>query len=66
MRFESLVYLYGEAAIRPERRRLADVRRGQYEAIRDEIGTDPARAPDFDPREPTRAAAPWPSACASR
>jgi glutamate formiminotransferase len=48
-RFELPVYLYGEAALRPERRRLADVRRGQYEAIRDEIATEPARAPDFGP-----------------
>jgi len=49
LRFELPVYLYGEAALRPERRRLADVRRGQYEAIRDEIGADPERAPDFGP-----------------
>ncbi len=31
-RFDLPVYLYGEAALRPERRRLAEVRRGQYEA----------------------------------
>jgi glutamate formiminotransferase / 5-formyltetrahydrofolate cyclo-ligase len=49
MRFDLPVYLYGEAALRPERRRLAQVRRGQYEALRDEIGTDPDRAPDFGP-----------------
>jgi glutamate formiminotransferase / 5-formyltetrahydrofolate cyclo-ligase len=48
-RFELPVYLYGEAALRPERRRLAHVRRGQYEALRDEIGTNPQRAPDFGP-----------------
>ncbi len=48
-RFELPVYLYGAAALRPERSRLADVRRGQYEAIRDEIATDPSRAPDFGP-----------------
>jgi glutamate formiminotransferase len=48
-RFDLPVYLYGEAAIRPDRRRLADVRRGQYEAIRDEIATNPDRAPDFGP-----------------
>ena len=48
-RFEIPVYLYGAAALRPERRRLADVRRGQYEAIRDEIASDPTRAPDFGP-----------------
>ena len=49
LRFEIPVYLYGEAALRPERRRLADVRRGQYEGLRDEIGTNPDRAPDFGP-----------------
>ncbi len=48
-RFELPVYLYGDAALRPDRRRLADVRRGQYEVIRDQISTDPARAPDFGP-----------------
>jgi glutamate formiminotransferase len=47
--FELPVYLYGEAALRPERRRLADVRRGQYEGIRDEIGSLPGRAPDYGP-----------------
>lgn len=48
-RFELPVYLYGEAALRPERHRLADVRRGQYEALRTAIGSDPKRAPDFGP-----------------
>jgi glutamate formiminotransferase len=43
-------YLYGDAARRPERRDLAKVREGQFEGIRDAIGTDPARAPDFGPR----------------
>ncbi len=44
------VYLYEEAATRPERRNLADVRRGEYEALRAEIATNPDRAPDFGPR----------------
>ena len=48
-RFELPVYLYGEAALRPDRGRLADVRRGQYEALRTEIGQDPTRRPDFGP-----------------
>jgi glutamate formiminotransferase len=48
-RFDLPVYLYGDAALRPERRRLAHVRRGQYEAVRDEIATNPERAPDFGP-----------------
>jgi glutamate formiminotransferase len=43
-------YLYGDAARRPERRDLAKVREGQFEGIRDAIGTDRARAPDFGPR----------------
>jgi glutamate formiminotransferase len=50
LRFELPVYLYGEAALRPERRRLADVRRGQYEGLKEAIATDPAREPDFGPR----------------
>jgi glutamate formiminotransferase len=48
-RFDLPVYLYGDAALRPERRRLAHVRRGQYEALRDEIATNPDRAPDYGP-----------------
>jgi glutamate formiminotransferase len=47
--FDIPVYLYGEAALRPERRRLADVRRGQYEALKAEIGVNPDRQPDFGP-----------------
>jgi len=47
--FDLPVYLYGEAALRPERRRLADVRRGQYEGIKSEIGVVPERDPDFGP-----------------
>jgi glutamate formiminotransferase len=43
------VYLYEEAATRPDRHNLADVRRGEYEVMREEIGRDPDRAPDFGP-----------------
>jgi glutamate formiminotransferase/formiminotetrahydrofolate cyclodeaminase len=43
------VYLYEEAALRPDRRNLADVRRGEYEGIKAEIASDPDRAPDFGP-----------------
>jgi glutamate formiminotransferase/formiminotetrahydrofolate cyclodeaminase len=43
------VYLYERAATRPARKNLADVRRGQFEALRDEIGTNPEREPDFGP-----------------
>jgi glutamate formiminotransferase/formiminotetrahydrofolate cyclodeaminase len=41
------VYLYEEAATSPDRRNLEDLRRGQYEALKKEIETDPSRTPDF-------------------
>jgi glutamate formiminotransferase len=45
------VYLYEKAATRPERENLATVRKGQFEAIRDEIATNEGRRPDFgEPR----------------
>jgi glutamate formiminotransferase/formiminotetrahydrofolate cyclodeaminase len=44
------VFLYERAARRPERENLADVRRGEFEGLRAEIGTNPARDPDFGPR----------------
>lgn len=43
------VYLYEAAATRPERRNLEDIRRGQYEGLRSEIESDPARKPDYGP-----------------
>jgi len=46
-RFGIPVYLYEAAASRPERQNLENIRRGQFEGIRDEIGTNPARLPDF-------------------
>ena len=46
--FDLPVYLYAEAAMRPDRVKLADVRRGQYEGLRAEIATDDRR-PDFGP-----------------
>jgi glutamate formiminotransferase len=42
------VYLYEASATRPERRNLATLRKGQFEALVQEIGT-PERAPDFGP-----------------
>ncbi len=44
------VYLYEKAATRPERERLENIRRGQYEALKDEIGRNPDRDPDFGPK----------------
>ncbi len=41
------VYLYERAASVPSRENLADVRRGEFEGLRDEVGTNPARRPDF-------------------
>jgi glutamate formiminotransferase len=46
-RFQIPVYLYEAAATRPERQNLENIRRGQFEGIRDEIATNPARMPDF-------------------
>jgi glutamate formiminotransferase/formiminotetrahydrofolate cyclodeaminase len=45
------VYLYEEAAVRPDRKNLEDIRRGQYEGLKKEIKTDPNREPDFGPAE---------------
>ena len=41
------VYFYEAAATSPERQNLENIRRGQFEGIRDEIATNPARKPDF-------------------
>ena len=43
------VYLYEAAATRPDRINLADVRRGEYEGLKDAILTNPDRAPDYGP-----------------
>ena len=43
------VFLYERAATRPDRENLADVRRGEFEVARTEIGTNPDRIPDFGP-----------------
>jgi glutamate formiminotransferase/formiminotetrahydrofolate cyclodeaminase len=44
------VFLYERAATRPDRENLADVRRGEFEGIRDEMSAGAAnRAPDFGP-----------------
>jgi glutamate formiminotransferase/formiminotetrahydrofolate cyclodeaminase len=42
------VYLYEAAATRPERRSLADIRKGEYEALPEKM-KDAAFAPDFGP-----------------
>jgi glutamate formiminotransferase len=47
-RFELPVYLYARAALRRERTILADIRKPQFEGLRDQI-SHPGRAPDFGP-----------------
>ena len=43
------VFFYAEAALRPERRLLANVRRGEYEGLLPRVGADPDAAPDAGP-----------------
>ena len=43
------VYLYDRAAKFEHRRDLAKVRKGQFEGLREEIGKNPDRVPDFGP-----------------
>jgi len=43
------VYLYEEAATVPERCNLADVRRGEYEALKVDVLCEKDRSPDFGP-----------------
>ena len=47
-RFDLPVYFYANAARRPERVKLADVRRGQYEGLREEV-SQRGREPDAGP-----------------
>ena len=47
-RFALPVYFYGEAALRQDRRRLSEIRRGEYEALERKLA-DPAFAPDAGP-----------------
>jgi glutamate formiminotransferase / formiminotetrahydrofolate cyclodeaminase len=50
-RYQVPVYLYESAATSPERQNLENIRRGQFEGIRADIATNPARRPDFgEPR----------------
>jgi glutamate formiminotransferase/formiminotetrahydrofolate cyclodeaminase len=43
------VFLYERAATRPDRENLADIRRGEFEGLTQEIGANPARNPDYGP-----------------
>src|SRR2546423_1738697 len=44
------IYLHPQAAVLPDRERLPDIRKGEFEGLRERIGTDPAADPDFGPR----------------
>jgi glutamate formiminotransferase len=46
-RFKIPTYLYEAAARQPERRNLENIRRGQFEGLREEVRTNPKRHPDF-------------------
>ncbi|OUO91628.1 glutamate formimidoyltransferase [Cloacibacillus sp. An23] len=41
------VYFYEDAALRPERKRLEVIRKGQYEVLKEEAKTNPDRRPDI-------------------
>ncbi len=51
------VYLYEAAATRPERVNLENIRKGQYEALKTEIESDPNRKPDYGPSKLPKAGA---------
>jgi glutamate formiminotransferase/formiminotetrahydrofolate cyclodeaminase len=46
-RYRVPVYLYEAAAQRPDRVNLENIRRGQFEGLREEVSTNPDRAPDI-------------------
>jgi glutamate formiminotransferase len=46
-RYKIPVYLYEEAALRPERKRLESVRSGEFEYLRDEVLRGAGRTPDI-------------------
>ena len=47
--FQVPVFLYEEAATRPDRHDLADIRSGEFEGLRELIGKDSLKKPDFGP-----------------
>src|SRR6266852_8781065 len=50
-RYRVPVYYYESAALRPERTNLENIRRGQFEGLRQEVLANPDRAPDVgEPR----------------
>lgn len=50
-RYNVPIYLYEAAATNPDRQNLENIRRGQFEGLREDIVVNPARKPDFgDPK----------------
>jgi len=45
------VFLYEAAATREDRKNLANIREGQFEGLRERIGKDPDRVPDYGPNK---------------
>jgi glutamate formiminotransferase/formiminotetrahydrofolate cyclodeaminase len=45
------VFLYEAAATKPERKDLANVRHGEFEGLKQLIGIDPEKTPDFGPNK---------------
>src|SRR5437667_9677488 len=50
IRFKIPTYLYEAAARKPERRNLENIRRGQFEGVREEVLNNPDRLPDVGPQ----------------
>ncbi len=50
-RFQIPVYFYEAAADRPERANLENIRKGQFEGLREEVQTNSRRAPDIGERQ---------------
>ncbi len=44
-------FMYEEAATREDRKNLADVRRGEYKGLKEEIGKNPDKTPDYGPNK---------------
>lgn len=44
------VFFYEEAALRQDRRNLEDIRKGEFEGLREVISSDPYREPDLGPK----------------
>lgn len=52
---EIATYMYGYAATRGKNRTVSDIRSGEYEQWKQEVGQNPKRKPDYGPAKP----APW-------